>query len=62
MFCENILPHLVYFLLEYKPFTRPILNKHLNFFFLKHYKMKTEKTSENINGNSYQGNITNNYL
>ncbi|CAH1736405.1 unnamed protein product, partial [Aphis gossypii] len=30
LFCENILPHLVYFLLEYKSLTRPILNKHLN--------------------------------
>ncbi|KAE9539511.1 hypothetical protein AGLY_004763 [Aphis glycines] len=50
LFCENILPHLVYFLLEYKSLTRPILNKHLNRFFLKHYKTKTEmeKTTEKI--------------
>lgn len=57
MFCENILPHLVYFLLEYKPLTRPIFNKHLNSFFLKHYKMKNEK----INRNIHQGNFTYNY-
>lgn len=54
VFCENILPHLVYFLLEYKPLTRPILNKHLNCFFFKHYKIKTEKPSEKINRNFHQ--------
>ncbi|XP_029344827.1 serine-protein kinase ATM [Acyrthosiphon pisum] len=48
VFCENILPHLVYFLLEYKPLTRPILNKHLNRFFLEHYKMRSEKINRNI--------------
>ncbi|XP_060874698.1 serine-protein kinase ATM isoform X2 [Metopolophium dirhodum] len=48
VFCENILPHLVYFLLEYKPLTRPVLNKHLNKFFLKHYTMRSEKINRNI--------------
>ncbi|XP_026809071.1 serine-protein kinase ATM isoform X1 [Rhopalosiphum maidis] len=57
LFCEKILPHLVYFLLEYIPPTRPILNKHLNWFFLKHYKTKMEMVStEKIKTNFHQVN------
>lgn len=55
MFCENILPHLIYFLLVYKPLTRPILNKYLNCFFNKHYEIKRENTFEKTNTNAFQG-------
>lgn len=57
MFCENILPHLIYFLLIYKPLTAPVLNKHINCFFIKHHEIKIENLSEKMNTNLLQGNI-----
>lgn len=56
VFCEYILPHLIYYLLVYEPLTRPILNKHLNEFFIKHYEMNRENTCKKINTNNFQGN------
>jgi len=57
MFCENILPYLIYFLIVYKPLTTPVLNKHLNCFFIKHHEIKIENRFEKINTNFHQGNI-----
>lgn len=56
MFCEQILPHIIYFLLVYKPPTRSVIYKYLNCFFFEHYEMK-RKTSEKIN-NFFQGKNT----
>ncbi|VVC40821.1 Hypothetical protein CINCED_3A017263 [Cinara cedri] len=50
MFCENILPHLIYFLLG-KPSTRTIINKHINCFFIKHNEIEKEKRSKKISSN-----------
>jgi len=58
VFCENILPNLIYFLLVYKPqYTVDILNKHLNCFFIKHHEMKIENVAEKTNTSFSQGNI-----
>lgn len=56
MFCEHILPYLIYFLLD-KPLTRPIIDKHFNCFFIKHNEIEKKMRSWKINANSYQGNI-----
>lgn len=56
MFCENILPHLIYFLLG-KPSTNHIINNHINCFFIKHNEIEKDKRSEKINKNFDQGNV-----
>lgn len=55
IFCENILPHLIYFLIANNPMTRNILSKHLNCFFTKHYELITHKNVEKMNINALQG-------
>ncbi|XP_050425429.1 serine-protein kinase ATM isoform X2 [Adelges cooleyi] len=57
IFCEQILPHLVLFILKCNIQTRAVFSKHLNNFFIKHYEIRNVMTNGCCNVAKNENNI-----